>query len=157
MFCDRPLWGCGFGQYPERSVEYLDDRSIDLPLERARSFVQHNVLLALLTETGLAGMGLFVVLLGIWLRDAWRLWRCAEAPVWARQEALLFLAFAANYLLNGMFQDVSMIPMIHAWFFFLAGLTAGLRPLCVRAAARSPAGAASSLAGSTLAAQGARP
>ena len=67
MFCDRPLWGCGFGQYPERSIEYLSDRSIDLPLEKARPFVQHNVLLALLTETGLAGMGLFVVLLGTWL------------------------------------------------------------------------------------------
>jgi O-antigen ligase len=128
MFCDRPLWGCGLGQYPDRSIEYLADRSIDLPLEKARPFVQHNVLLALLTETGLIGMGLFVLLMGIWLWDAWRLWRGPLAPLWARQQALLFMAFAANYLANGMFQDVSMMPTIHVWLFFVAGLTAGLRP-----------------------------
>jgi hypothetical protein len=127
MFCDRPLWGCGFGQYPERSIEYLSDRSIDLPLEKARPFVQHNVLLALVTETGLVAVGLFVVLLGIWLTDACRLWRSAETPLWARQQSLLFLALAGNYLLGGMFQDVSKIPMIHMWLFFVAGLTAGLR------------------------------
>jgi len=130
MFCDRPLLGCGFGQYPERSIEYLADRSIDLPLEKARTFVQHNVLLALLTETGLVGMGLFAGLLGIWLRDAWRLWRSPEAPLWARQQGLLFLALAGNYLAGGMFQDVSMIPMIHMWLFFVAGLTNGLYAVC---------------------------
>jgi O-antigen ligase len=145
MFCDRPLWGCGFGQYPERSVEYLADRSIDLPLEKARPFVQHNVLLALLTETGLAGMGLFVLLLGIWIGDAWRLWRSADTPLWARQQALLFFALLGNYLLNGMFQDVSKIPMIHMWLFFAAGLTAGLRdrlarPLAAGVRAQEPAG-----------------
>lgn len=127
MFCDRPLWGCGLGHYPDRSIEYLADRSTGLPLEKARPFVQHNVLLALLTETGLIGMGLFVLLMGMWLWDAWRLWRGAGVPLPARQQALLFLAFAANYLANGMFQDVSMIPTIHVWLFFVAGMTAGLR------------------------------
>jgi len=126
MFLDRPLWGCGFGQYADASREYLADRSTDLPLEKARPFVQHNVLLALLTETGLVGMGLFVALLTLWAREAWRLWRSPHAPFGARQAALLFLACAANYLVNGMFHDVAIIPMVNMVLFFLAGMTVGL-------------------------------
>jgi len=126
MFLDRPLCGCGFGQYGDASKEYFADRSTDLPLEKARPFVQHNVLLALLTETGLVGMGLFVVLLTLWARDAWRVWRSPHAPAGVRQVALVFLAFAANYLVNGMFHDVAIIPMVNMVLFFLAGMTAGL-------------------------------
>ncbi len=136
MFRDRPMFGCGFGQYPERSVEYLSDRAADLPLEKARPFVQHNVFLALLTETGLIGAGLFVLVLVLWLRDAWRLWRCPEAPLWARQHALVFMVLVVNYAVNGMFHDVSLIAMIHMLLFFLAGVTSGLCPLSRPAAAK---------------------
>ncbi len=62
MFLDRPLLGCGFGQYPYEMLPYLADRTTELPLEKVRPFVQHNVFLALLTETGLVGVGLFVAL-----------------------------------------------------------------------------------------------
>jgi O-antigen ligase len=125
MFLDRPLWGCGLGRYGEASKEYFSDRSTDLPLEKARPFVQHNVLLALLTETGLIGMGLFAVLLGLWARDAWRLWRSPPGACDHRQLGLLFLAAEANYLVNGMFHDVAIIPMVNMVLFFLAGMSAG--------------------------------
>jgi O-antigen ligase len=126
MFLERPLWGCGLGRYGEASKEFFSDRSTDLPLEKARPFVQHNVLLALLTETGLIGMGLFAVLLGLWARDAWRLWRSPQDTREHRQLGLLFLAAEANYLVNGMFHDVAIIPMVNMVLFFLAGVTAGL-------------------------------
>ncbi len=125
MFLDRPLWGCGFGRYGEASKEYFADRSTDLPLEKARPFVQHNVLLALLTETGLVGMALFVLLLGLWSRDAWRLWRWPQCAHGQREIGLLFLAAEANYLVNGMFHDVAIIPMVNMVLFFLAGTAAG--------------------------------
>jgi len=32
------------------------------------------------------------------------------------------------YLPNGVFHDVSIIPMVNMGLFFLAGVTAGLRP-----------------------------
>jgi len=102
MFLDRPVFGCGFGQYLDEHGNYLADRSTELPLEKARPYVQHNVILSLLTETGIVGAGLFVALVILWARDAWRLWRSNAAPPWARQQALLF---------------------------FMAGVTAGLRPL----------------------------
>jgi O-antigen ligase len=126
MFLDRPLLGCGFGHYRDEFVAYLDDRTTELPLEKARPYVQHNVFLAQLAEIGVAGAGLFVALLAAWLIDAWRLWRSPSAPLWARQQGLLFLATIGSYLPNAMFHDLSIIPMVNMALFFLAGLTSGL-------------------------------
>jgi O-antigen ligase len=127
MFLDRPMLGCGFGQYAHQSVDYLADRSSGLRLEKARPYAQHNVLLALLVETGLLGMGLYVALLALWLRDAWRVWRSGTAPAWARHLALVFLVLLANYLANGAFHDLSLVFMVNMLLFFMAGLTSGLR------------------------------
>ncbi len=132
MFLDRPLLGCGYYQYKTEHLNYLSDRSTSLPLERAREFIQHNVALSLLTETGLLGLGLFAAMLFFWARDAWRLWCNATLPLWARQMGLLLLIALGVYLLNGMFHDVSVLPMANMTLFFLAGATAALRPLTAR-------------------------
>ena len=128
MFLDRPLLGCGYSQYKTEHLNYLSDRSTDLPLERARDYIPHNVAFSLLTETGLVGLGLFATMLTYWARDAWRLWRDVAEPLWARQQGLLLLVALSVYLINGMFHDVSVIPMANMALFFLAGVTAGLRP-----------------------------
>ena len=44
-----------------------------------------------------------------------------------RQYALLFLAFFANYFVNGMFHDVTLIPMINMVLYFLAGAVVAIR------------------------------
>ena len=129
MFLDRPLLGCGFAQYPKESANYVADRSTSLPLEKGYGYEPHNVLFSLLTEAGLVGLGLFVILVGFWGRDAWQLWRHRSAPLWARQQGLLLLAAMGIYFVNGMFHDTSVAPMAHMTLFFLAGVTAGLRPL----------------------------
>ncbi len=126
MFLDRPVTGCGFGQYSEKNKTYLSDRSLGLNLEKTRPYVQHNVFLALLTETGLLGAGLFVSLLGLWAHSAWRLFRNPGAPAWARQLGLVFLAFLAAYLINGMFHDTGIVPSLHMYFFFMAAVVSGL-------------------------------
>jgi O-antigen ligase len=127
MFLDRPVLGCGYSQYLSEHQNYLSDRSTNLPLERARGYIPHNVLLSLLTETGLVGTGLFLALLTFWTRDAWQLWRDAGLPLWARQQGLLMLIALGAYLVNGMFHDVSVVPMANMWLFFLAGVTGGVR------------------------------
>jgi O-antigen ligase len=129
MFLDRPLLGCGYAQYRTEHRNYVSDRSTNMPLERARDYIPHNVVFSLLTETGLAGLGLFAAMVLLWTRDAWRLWRNAALPLWARQQGLLFLIAVGVYFINGMFHDVSVVPMANMTFFFLAGITAGLRPL----------------------------
>jgi hypothetical protein len=128
MFLDRPILGCGFGQYEQESLPYLADRTTDLPLEKARPYIQHNVFLAMLTQTGLVGMGLFVALLACWARTAWRLWRTASAPDLVRHLGLFFLALLGVYLPNAMFHDVSIIPMVNMMLFFFAGAVMSLTP-----------------------------
>jgi O-antigen ligase len=135
MFLDRPLLGCGYSQYKTEHRNYLSDRSTNMPLERTREFIPHNVVLSLLTETGLMGLGLFAAMVFFWTRDAWRLWSNTAAPLWARQQGLLLLIALAAYFINGMFHDVSVQPMMNMTLFFLAGVTAGLRPLTRGAAA----------------------
>jgi O-antigen ligase len=129
MFLDRPLLGCGYAQYGTEHNNYLSDRSTDMPLERVRDYIPHNVIFSLLTETGLVGLGLFLAMVFYWTRDAWRLWSGAALPLWARQQGLLMLIFLGVYFINGMFHDVSVQPMMNMMLFFLAGVTAGLRPL----------------------------
>jgi len=137
MFLDRPLLGCGYGQYTMEYGPYLVDRSIDMPLEKVRPFIQHNVFLALLTETGLVGMGLFIALLAFWARDAWRLWRSPQASPWARRCGLLFLALLGNYLPNAMFHELSLVATVNMFLFFMAGLAGRLAPeACVAPAVR---------------------
>jgi O-antigen ligase len=123
VFCDKPLFGLGLGQYQRENVNYIHDRSIDLPLASVRPYVQHNVLLSLLTETGLLGMGLFVAMLLTWMRDARRLYRTGDDM--ARRQSLLFFATVAAWFPNAMFQDVSIIPMVNMLLWFMAGLTEG--------------------------------
>ncbi|MCD4728739.1 MAG: O-antigen ligase family protein, partial [Pirellulales bacterium] len=132
MFLDRPVLGCGYAQYGTEHENYVSDRSTRLALERGRGYIPHNAALSLLTETGVIGLGLFAAMFIFWGRDAWRLWRDAGLPLWARQQGLLMLIVLGAYLINGMFHEVSVVPMANMTLFFLAGATAGLRTLTNR-------------------------
>jgi len=126
MFLDRPLLGCGFAQYREVMPDYLADRSTELPLIKARPFVQHNAFLALLTETGLIGAGLFSIMLLAWTWQAFTLWHADGLPLWEHQLGLMFLAAIGIYLPNAMFHDVSLVAMVNMFMFFLGGSAVGL-------------------------------
>lgn len=122
MFQDRPILGVGLGHYEEACPPYLTDRSIDLPLYKVRPYVQHNALLSMLVETGLIGTTAWLLLIFLWCREAWRLWRAERRMLWQRQVGLLFLAAMAAYLPNAIFQDTTIIPMANMLMFFLAAL-----------------------------------
>jgi O-antigen ligase len=128
MFLDHPVFGCGYSQYKPEHLNYLSDRSTELVLEKGREYIPHNVVLSLLTETGLVGLGMFLAIIFFWARDAWRLWQTKTAPLEVRQQGLLMLVVLGTYFLNGMFHEVSAVPMANMLLFFLAGVTAGLRP-----------------------------
>jgi len=129
MFLDRPLAGCGLAQYQQESARYLSDRSTTMPLERARGYVQHNVVLGLLAETGAVGAGLYLALMVLWFRSAWMLWRRPPRPLPARQFGLVMLASLAAFLAIGMFQDLTIMVMVNMLMFFLVGT---LRSLVAR-------------------------
>lgn len=123
MFKDRPVWGFGFGHYHEHAPRYHDQPAYDMPLDQARPYMQHNVLLSILVDAGLVGLVTFVVVLVFWTSRGWQLARRADASPEARGLGVLMLVTMVAYLCNGMFQDVSVIPMVHMFLFFIAGLT----------------------------------
>ncbi|NIL96647.1 MAG: hypothetical protein GTO53_04385 [Planctomycetales bacterium] len=127
MFRDRPLTGCGFGQYIHHKDLYLSDRSTSLALEHIRDEVHHNLFLSILVETGLIGFVLYVAMLTAMAVAAWRLWSATQAPTWVRRHGLMMLAVVAAYIPNAIFQPMGHMNIAHMLFFFLAGLTSGLQ------------------------------
>jgi len=128
MFLDRPLLGFGFGQFTEAKQPYLSDRSTPLYLEAIREQPHHNTFLSLLTETGLVGLGLYLMVLAGLVRSAWQMWRSDEAEGHVRTQGLVMLAALAIYLGPALFFDLAYSPNDHWILFFLAGLTRSLVP-----------------------------
>ncbi len=126
MFYDRPVLGHGFGQYKHVDVNYLRDPDSDLPLEKAKPYVQHNVFLSLLAETGALGLSLYVTLLLLWGRTAWRVWSSAECTLSERQVGLLTLVVLTAHVANGMFHEVSIIPMSNMLLLLVVGVCQGV-------------------------------
>lgn len=126
MFLDKPILGIGFGRFPEAKLPYLSDRTTDLNLELIRPLAHHNTYLSLLTELGIIGLGLYVVVLGLWTRYAWQLYRSQRRPPWAKTHGVLSLCALATYAVQMLFHDVTYTAIDNSILFLLAGMTIGL-------------------------------
>jgi O-antigen ligase len=126
MFQDRPLFGFGFGQFPEAKLPYLADRTTSLNLELIRPLAHHNTYLSLLVELGLVGLVLFLVIGGLWVQYAWRLARGHRRPAWVRAHGVLVLCALATYGVQMLFHDVSFTSIDNSIVFLLAGAAVGL-------------------------------
>lgn len=127
MFRDHPLVGVGFGQFPEAKKPYLSDRSTPLQLEVIRNEVHHNVFLSLLTETGLIGLALALLVFGRWTYNGWNLANRTDVPQWASAQGVLLVAVMATWVCHAMLREMSYGPEDHALLFFLAGIVSGLK------------------------------
>lgn len=122
MFKDRPIMGHGYGRYLEHHRPYTEARDWNLPLATAAGYVQHNILLSLLADTGMIGVGLFVMLLAYWTRIGWQLYRRSPPESEHAVTGALLLALLIGYFVNGMFQDATIFPMIHLYLMMIAGV-----------------------------------
>lgn len=132
MFQDHPLLGCGYGQYTEQVKSYTYDRNSPLQVNRARHYVPHNIFFALATETGLAGLVTFVLMLGYWLWDCWRLLRTNVVPSIVRSQALLTSMILIAFVINGLAHEVTLISMCNMLLFFMSALSTGLAAFYLR-------------------------
>jgi hypothetical protein len=130
MFKDRPVWGCGFGQYSRAKIPYLKDAHSPLPLTKAKPYLQHNVFLNYLTELGLIGMTWLVLLVANLFVISWTLAHQESLEPWQRGFGLLLSVVLLVYVVNGMFHDTSIVPMMHMLMFFLAGITTNIHRRC---------------------------
>ena len=126
MARDKPMFGHGFGQYTAAKKPYHYNDTNQMELRKILPYMQHNVFLSYLTETGLVGCLLLILLLFVCCAKAWKLWTTFGPGLIYRQIGLLFLVAAAAYVLNGMFHDVSIIPMCGTLMMFLIGLLANI-------------------------------
>ena len=129
ILADNPYFGCGLGQYKNVDADYIAQRNFDLPMEKAIPYHQHNVFLSVLVENGILGFAIFLCLLLAIFRDAISLLRNERISLWQRQHGLLVLVLLAVYLANGMFHELSIIPMVNMLVFFLVGIC---RNLCAQ-------------------------
>jgi O-antigen ligase len=137
MFADRPLFGHGFGQYSQAKRLYHQQVS-DQPLKKVLPYMQHNVVLSYMTELGLVGTSLLLGIAALFTANSWRLFRRSEHPSARRAMGLLGLIMLIATFVNGMFHDVSIIPMVGSLFYFFAGLTNYLHTTSVRSANVTP-------------------
>lgn len=128
MFKTNPLLGVGFGQFPANKLDFLSDRSTDLPLERIRPLVHHNTFLSVATETGVIGFAIYLALLLSWIHDAWLIRQSPSMPDWARRQAVLFLGVMGLYACQLLFHELSYSVLDNCLVFLLAGMTVGLSP-----------------------------
>lgn len=126
MIKDRPLIGHGFGHYHEFAGPYHENRTYDLPLEQARPYMQHNVVISLAIDSGLIGIAMMASCLVAWLSAAWWLARSSIQTPHQQVVGLAMLGCVAAYFVNGMFQDVSVIPMVNMVVLAWAGITVNL-------------------------------
>ncbi|QDT12151.1 O-antigen ligase family protein [Planctomycetes bacterium K23_9] len=122
MFKDKPIAGHGFGRYFENNKPYCDDRSYDKPLTSVKTYYQHNTFLAVLVDTGMTGFSLFIGMLVTITLIGWKLVRQRISTPQARNVGLLILGALATYFCNSMFHDMLIIPMVHMFLFFMAGV-----------------------------------
>ncbi len=79
----------------------------------------------MLTETGLVGLGLFLAILALWGRTAWRLASDRGLPDWVRAQGALTVGALGLYVCQALFHELSYLSMDNALLFFLAGITTG--------------------------------
>lgn len=126
MFKDRPVLGVGFAQYSKAKYPYLQSPHTVKPLLTTRGLMQHNVFLAYAVDMGVVGLGVLLGLLLTGLVTSWRVWQNRSLDLWARQFALAFVVLLAGYCVNGMFHDVSIIPIMHMLLFFWLGVVSNV-------------------------------
>jgi O-antigen ligase len=129
MFQDKPINGFGFGQFAREKLPYLSDRTTELHLESIRDWEHHNTFLSVLTETGLVGFLLLMMVLFGWANAGWQLHRDQSAPPWVQRHGKLLLAMLGISFWQMLGHEITFTSLDMALIFCLAGIAVGLKSL----------------------------
>jgi O-antigen ligase len=128
MIKEHPLSGVGFAQYNKYKKPYHQVEQYELPLQAGLPYMQHNVMLSYATEMGLLGL---LAATAMWAGMAWRVYQLWNAPEPAFDQlcvALLLMTVLLNYLVNGLFHDVSIITGANLSLLVAAAMTGRFTP-----------------------------
>ena len=127
MFKDRPITGHGLGHYLRSSRDYFDVSDAPVPLSLARGVSQHSTFLSLLVETGIVGVGLFVLLLATWAGYGLHVWHCPGAGPMDRALACMWLAGLGSFVVQLASVEMAYESFGNCVIGFLAGCVAATR------------------------------
>ncbi|MEO5885423.1 MAG: O-antigen ligase family protein [Candidatus Limnocylindrales bacterium] len=132
-FADHPIVGVGPGQFPGVYREYAELVGIRVLASDRQA---HNLFLGLAAELGLAGLTIFLIILGVTLRDLARA-RRAAAKIDPMLSALStgFLLSIMTYLTTGIFLHMSFIR----YFWMILALAAATAIVTMAVARRGEA------------------
>lgn len=110
VFNEEPILGTGFNTYAymHRVMEFTDT---------------HNYYLKVVLETGLAGLLIFLWLLGVTCKMSWRLFRMAKDPIMSALGCGLFVMLICILVVN-FFGDRWTYLQVNGFFWVLLGLAA---------------------------------
>lgn len=124
IFKTHPVRGVGFGHFVEAQRNLPKDQN-QLAGRTYGELVQHNLFLNMLSETGLIGLVLTVMVFWLLLRQSRQLYRKLPpeaAGDISRDFVVLFWVILANYLIDAMFRNPLWHPFSNAMLWSFAGL-----------------------------------
>jgi O-antigen ligase len=131
MFLSSPIIGVGYGNFRELSATMIPGTTVLID--------SHNLYLQLLSETGIVGLGAFLVIMVGMMRLALRQFRCPRTPF---DQVIGFGAFAAivSVLVHGLVDFLFIgSPQFGALFWLVLGLLVANELLRTSSAGASPA------------------
>jgi putative inorganic carbon (hco3(-)) transporter len=133
MIADNPVLGVGYGAFPYLIGRYTDNT--------ARVGDAHNVYLLIAAELGIPALLLFLLLIGLAFREAWRLYRRGEDP-FLRGLGLGLAAGIVGLVVTGMFGSRFNSFELVGYFWILTALVVRGRLIESQEARQQPDAAA---------------
>lgn len=128
MAQDAPLFGVGFGQYNKHKDPYHYRDYDGLAVQSVKVYVQHSAFLAMLVELGIIGL---IVYFSFCLNSAVAAIRQLlnpEVDDWGKRMSLVYLVILQAIVINGLFHDVTIEPMVNIFWFTVLGIAASKFP-----------------------------
>ena len=132
MAIEHPLTGVGFGHSADAQQKLRRDPASAEAKVIIGAQTQHNLLLVMLSETGVIGLTLTVALFYLVFRESLALYRKIPpnaAGLLSRDFVVLFWVLMVNYLTNSMFNDPLWDVPSNGLFWGLAALVVGYNRL----------------------------
>jgi len=113
MLKANPIIGVGTGEFPTKFKQYAGDEEWAMVGGWSNA---HSMYVQIAAETGLLGLGIFLSLIGLTLRDIWKLWRIyrnEEGQIVSSQIGMAAAIGFIGFLVSGAFLNVAYLQQLY--------------------------------------------
>jgi len=134
MWKDSPIWGLGFGCYPDLYFDYV---YYTFAYEATVRMGAHNLYLEILAELGILGLVAYLTIIAFFFRETRQLYRGAAGDPNIRAIALGLESMMVVYLIHTVVNNLGPSDKIEVAFWTTLGLAVSLRCAVTGQQARS--------------------